>query len=184
MIQRILSVFEKPIRRASDMASQDMLREEGLLIRLESDRILVESDVPLSDGQRRFFRQHRCEIMAELRADLHERVRTMAAWWQYDDQELADALYRSHDDPAGWLSLVKHHEQLTTTPGNCGSAQWSPGRVSCATCRHFETAAHPHLGHCNVGEPEAVAGLWCTEFRDCSQWLLKKQRAEVEAVGR
>lgn len=46
-----------------------------------------------------------------------------------------------------------------------------PGAVTCGTCRYFSRIDHPHLGHCTVGEPEAIAGLWDTDRRGCMRWL-------------
>lgn len=46
-----------------------------------------------------------------------------------------------------------------------------PCSVHCGDCRHFERTAHPHLGHCTKGEPEAAAGLWDTDRRHCKRYL-------------
>lgn len=46
-----------------------------------------------------------------------------------------------------------------------------PCSVHCGQCSHFERIDHPHLGHCTKGEPEAIAGLWDTDRRDCARWL-------------
>ncbi len=47
--------------------------------------------------------------------------------------------------------------------------------VQCGECTHFRritgTYAHPNLGHCAVGEPEAIAGLWDTDFRYCNAFV-------------
>jgi hypothetical protein len=54
-----------------------------------------------------------------------------------------------------------------------------PHSVHCGDCVHFERIAHPHLGHCAKGEPEAIAGLWDTDPRGCSRWLpLKKKHGD------
>ena len=47
-----------------------------------------------------------------------------------------------------------------------------PCVVHCGDCTHFERIDHPHLGHCAEGEREAIAGLWDTDQRSCSQWHL------------
>lgn len=50
-----------------------------------------------------------------------------------------------------------------------------PGSVRCGECRHFERITHPyqhpHLGHCAVGEPEAIVGLWDGDRRYCLRYL-------------
>lgn len=46
-----------------------------------------------------------------------------------------------------------------------------PHKVQCGKCVHFRRTAHPHLGHCAKGEPEAVAGLWDTDRRYCERYL-------------
>ena len=55
--------------------------------------------------------------------------------------------------------------------------------VTCCTCRHFRRIDHPHLGHCAVGQPEAIAGLWDTDRRGCDRWLPLEQNTGVEAHG-
>lgn len=45
-----------------------------------------------------------------------------------------------------------------------------PCSIRCANCVNFKRIAHPHLGHCIKGEPEAVAGLWDTDKRFCNQY--------------
>ena len=55
--------------------------------------------------------------------------------------------------------------------------------VACANCRHFRRIDHPHLGHCAVDEPEAIAGLWDTDRRGCMRWLPLEQRSEGPLHG-
>lgn len=42
-----------------------------------------------------------------------------------------------------------------------------PIPVHCGDCLHFQRIEHPHLGHCQQGEPEAAAGLWDSTHRRC-----------------
>jgi hypothetical protein len=58
-----------------------------------------------------------------------------------------------------------------------------PVAVTCGSCRHFNRIDHPHLGHCAVGEPEAIAGLWDTDRRGCARWLQLEQNTGDEAHG-
>jgi len=55
-----------------------------------------------------------------------------------------------------------------------------PVAVTCGTCRHFQRINHPHLGHCDKGRPEAIAGLWDTDRRGCDRWLPSAQNRTVE----
>jgi hypothetical protein len=58
-----------------------------------------------------------------------------------------------------------------------------PVAVTCGACRHFRRIDHPHLGHCAVGEPEAIAGLWDTDRRGCARWMPLEQTTGDEAHG-
>jgi hypothetical protein len=58
-----------------------------------------------------------------------------------------------------------------------------PVAVNCGICGHFNRIDHPHLGHCAVGEPEAIAGLWDTDRRGCARWLPLEQNAGDEVHG-
>lgn len=49
-----------------------------------------------------------------------------------------------------------------------------PVSVKCNDCAHFERNNHPHLGHCSKGEPEALAGLWDNDKRDCKYFVPRK----------
>jgi hypothetical protein len=55
-----------------------------------------------------------------------------------------------------------------------------PWAVCCGDCKHFKRIAHPHLGHCARGEPEAVAGLWDSDHRHCFRWLPKKETGDYQ----
>ena len=64
-----------------------------------------------------------------------------------------------------------------------GRAIPRPVAVTCGTCRHFNRIDHPHLGHCTVGEPEAIAGLWDTCRRGCVRWLPLAQQPGAKMNG-
>ena len=64
-----------------------------------------------------------------------------------------------------------------------GRAIPRPVAVTCGACRHFRRIEHPHLGHCAVGEPEAIAGLWDTDRRGCDRWLPLEQNTGDHAHG-
>jgi hypothetical protein len=46
-----------------------------------------------------------------------------------------------------------------------------PVPVRCGDCRHFRRIDHPHLGHCDKGQPEPVTGLWDKTGRGCGYYL-------------
>ena len=54
--------------------------------------------------------------------------------------------------------------------------------ITCGGCIHFERIIepfrHPHLGHCEKGEPEAIAGLWDTDQRYCERFLPRPQQTD------
>jgi hypothetical protein len=52
-----------------------------------------------------------------------------------------------------------------------------PQSVQCMNCTHFKRTNHPALGHCARGEPEAIAGIWDTDFRYCLLFLPPKQHS-------
>lgn len=52
-----------------------------------------------------------------------------------------------------------------------------PCSVCCGDCIYFERIAHPNLGHCIKGEPEAIAGLCDTDRRYCERFLPRPQQA-------
>lgn len=64
-----------------------------------------------------------------------------------------------------------------------GRAIARPVAVTCGICRHFRRIDHPHLGHCAVGEPEAIAGLWDTDRRGCARWVQLEQNTGDEVYG-
>lgn len=65
-----------------------------------------------------------------------------------------------------------------------GRAIPRPVAVTCGACRHFRRIEHPHLGHCAVGEPEAIAGLWDTDRRGCARWLPLEHNIGANSDGK
>ena len=51
-----------------------------------------------------------------------------------------------------------------------------PCSVHCSNCNYFQRIEHPHLGHCEKSQPEAIAGLWDADPRYCEQFLPRPQR--------
>ncbi|MBT4607201.1 MAG: hypothetical protein HN661_11660 [Gammaproteobacteria bacterium] len=59
-----------------------------------------------------------------------------------------------------------------------------PRSVRCGECCHFERVSyHPHLGHCTMGEPEAVAGLWDSDRRYCLRYIPHPQQSTNVLTG-
>ena len=47
-----------------------------------------------------------------------------------------------------------------------------PYVIRCRDCLYFRRkVTHPHLGHCDAGMPEPVAGMWDDDRRDCGRFL-------------
>ena len=76
-------------------------------------------------------------------------------------------------------------------PGNVSGCPWCKNRASnhpiprpesvrCTNCKHFNRTGHPHLGHCAKGEPEAIAGLWNTDQRDCDQYQTGQNKMVIK----
>lgn len=55
-----------------------------------------------------------------------------------------------------------------------------PCSVRCGECLHFRRKAHPYLGHCNLGEPEAVGGLCDSDLRYCERFLPSPEHRQNE----
>ena len=45
-----------------------------------------------------------------------------------------------------------------------------PHPIQCIDSLYFRRTDHPHLGHCAVGEPEDLGGLWDTHPRECGNY--------------
>jgi hypothetical protein len=50
-----------------------------------------------------------------------------------------------------------------------------PGPVRCGNCAHFRRRGRSKLGHCARGEPEALGGLWDSDWRSCRFYLPGKE---------
>lgn len=37
----------------------------------------------------------------------------------------------------------------------------------------YQRLNRPHLGHCGMGEPEPLAGLWDSQARRCDNWEVR-----------
>lgn len=46
-----------------------------------------------------------------------------------------------------------------------------PCHIRCGDCIHFTRIDQSNLGHCDKGQPEAIAGLWDTDRRYCKHFL-------------
>jgi hypothetical protein len=91
--------------------------------------------------------------------------------------------------PAHWTEICEcvHCGPVYLWPGNPSrvvGCPWCFNRVEgrpiprpvpvyCGACIRFDRLDHPHLGHCAKGEPEAIAGLWDSDRRNCERFLPK-----------
>jgi hypothetical protein len=93
-----------------------------------------------------------------------EEEKAIRAWLKHieetDPELISELVEKCRDDQeARWYFLKrskKVHKQTTIIRP-----------VYCGDCIHFDRINHPHLGHCLKGEPEAIAGLWNSDSRDC-----------------
>lgn len=52
-------------------------------------------------------------------------------------------------------------------------------KVRCADCANFKRLAHPRLGNCLAGQPEAPAGLWDETVRFCNKFTITRNDNEA-----
>jgi hypothetical protein len=107
------------------MGAPDLLRSLqalGLTFTADGDRLLVEPRECITDNARSLIRAHKAELLILLggkenafagpsTADLDRRIRAMAAWWDYSDEETRYALKRAAEDQVSWASLVADDER-------------------------------------------------------------------------
>ena len=89
------------------------LRGRGITLSVtENGALRIEApEGTLSPDVREWFRQRKPELIAAL--TLEQRIRNMAARWEYSPEELAVALAGAASDPATWLAGVAWDEQWT-----------------------------------------------------------------------
>jgi len=107
-------------------------------------------------------------------ADLENRIRKMAARWEYAADELTESLFLAAADPVGWGRLCTH-DQAMWRPESEEQDTQPLQTVRCADCQHYQRTNHPHLGHCTQGEIEASVGLWDGDRRLCESYRADEQ---------
>ncbi|MBV1959363.1 MAG: hypothetical protein KUG53_01390 [Pseudomonadales bacterium] len=97
---------------------------------------------------------------------LPDEERNILAWLAYinetDQATIGAILDQCRGDLDARRFFLKYSEEIPK-PVTTGR------HIACNDCIHFERIDHPHLGHCNKGEPEAIAGLWDSDQRYCAQ---------------
>jgi hypothetical protein len=101
-----------------------------------------------------------------LGGSLEARIRAwLASIGEQDASIIAEVLDCCRHEPD---VLRFYLDQAQNMPGaNTGAP------TSCGTCAHYRRGDHPHLGHCQAGEPEPTAGRWDATPRSCDQWEAK-----------
>jgi len=102
-----------------------------------------------------------------LDSSLEARIRAwLAHIGERDERIIAEVLSRCRHEPDVLrMYLALADDALVENPlrdANC-----------CGTCLNYQRTTHPHLGHCQAGEPEPAGGLWDTTPRSCDQWGMK-----------
>lgn len=80
---------------------------------------------------------------------------------EHDPSIITDVLETARRDPA---ALAVYLDQAHGVP--------ELGPRTCGECSHYQRIDHPRLGHCGVGEPEPLAGLWDSQARTCGKMKL------------
>lgn len=98
---------------------------------------------------------------------LAEEETAIRAWLAHiketDPATIADVLARCQSDAHARAYCLEQAKKVPPPP--------EPDYMAtCGACRHFRRIAHPNLGHCAQGEPEAPAGLWDTDRRWCMKY--------------
>lgn len=102
-----------------------------------------------------------------LSSDEESNIRAWLAYIEETDPTIiAEVLDKCRSDLEARRFFLKQPKEVPLpTTDNC--------LIRCSDCAHFERIDHPHLGHCDKGEPEAIAGLWDTDKRCCERYLPK-----------
>jgi hypothetical protein len=111
------------------MGAPDLLRSLqglGLTLTADGERLLVGPSECITDNVRSLIREHKAELLILVggkenafaraavgpsTADLERRIRAMAVWWRYSDEETRSALERAAEDYVRWQSLVEDDER-------------------------------------------------------------------------
>lgn len=81
-----------------------------------------------------------------------------------DPDIISDVLIKCHTNMEAREFFLQQAEEVPLT---IDYDKW----ITCGDCYHFDRIEHPNLGHCAIGEPEAIAGLWDTGRRYCKAFI-------------
>jgi carboxypeptidase C (cathepsin A) len=104
--------------------------------------------------------------LPQLSTDEESSLKAWLAYIEETDQDIiTETINRCQTDSKTRQYFLQLAKAISHT---VNSNHW----VTCGNCTHFERIAHPNLGHCTKGEPEAIAGLWDNDRRWCQNYLL------------
>ena len=90
------------------------------------------------------------------------------SWLKYieetDPDIINDVIIKCHTNPEAREFFLLRAEEV---PQTIDCDKW----ITCGECYHFDPIEHPNLGHCAKREPEAIAGLWDTDRRNCKAYI-------------
>jgi len=148
-------------RTVAAVASVSVATAEKRWFRFLDECLLL--GVTIDEVQAEFNEQDTDDLLTEPDSKLPLHARTIAESIlrdrQRDEIERLNAL-RCIDD----ASHDERVHRFTSTPAQ-----------TCGTCKHFERAEHPNLGHCGINAvSEAPCGLWDASGRDyCNGWEVR-----------
>jgi len=106
------------------------------------------------------------EQASELLPDEENNIREwLSCIKETDPDDITEILDKCRTDSESRRYFLQLANEI---PRTVNSNHW----VTCGDCTHFERIAHPNLGHCTKGEPEAITGLWDNDQRWCQNYLL------------
>lgn len=156
------------------------LRDQGVSLAVNDDRLFVETTKPLTDKQRTFIRTHKPQLIAELKAvtanseaNTIKRLEKIAKERSYP---VADLLRWYKDDLPDLGAISDKDFRFVVGQYLDNLDRYKPKNrphcVKCINCRHFTRTDHPHLGKCAAGvNQSAPAGFWSTHLRGCCEFI-------------
>ena len=149
------------------------LRDAGVDLRLVDGNVEYVAATPLTDDELARLKANKAAILRELLGVAPEDERRIRAWLasigEDDEQTIIEILGNCGRNPEALAYFLGRASEVV------GHDSQPLGLVQCINCCHFQRTDHPHLGHCAVGKPEAVAGLWDMDRRACRRRLPLQQ---------
>jgi hypothetical protein len=119
------------------------------------------------------------EPLPELSLDQEASIRAWLALIDETDPDIiAEILNQCHDELGARRYFLKRSEEVPeTVPKH--------ERITCGGCTYYERIEHSHLGHCTLGEPETIAGIWDSDLCYCEQFFAgTKQSTGIQSDTR